>query len=85
MLPELRLRDPRPRVRAEQRGDAHPRDRQRCAARSSRTSRASTCSTSAAETAPAEPNLLLIRVDYRLRANNAIGNLVYPFYLHEAA
>ena len=34
---------------------------------------------------PAEPNLLLVRVDYRLRANNAIGNLVYPFFLLEAA
>jgi len=27
------------------------------------------------------PNLLLIRVNYRIRATNAIGNLVYPFYL----
>jgi len=30
-------------------------------------------------------NLLLIRIDYRIRANNAIGNLVYPFYIREAA
>jgi phage baseplate assembly protein W len=37
-----------------------------------------------AESAPAEPNLLLIRVDYRLRENNAIGNLVYPFFLLES-
>ena len=37
-----------------------------------------------AETAPAEPNLLLIRVDYRVRATNALGNLVFPFYLNEA-
>ena len=37
-----------------------------------------------AESAQAEPNLLLIRVDYRLRANNAIGNLVYPFFLLES-
>ena len=29
------------------------------------------------------PNLLLIRVDYRVRATNAIGNLVYPFYINE--
>ncbi|MFO1322805.1 MAG: GPW/gp25 family protein [Burkholderiales bacterium] len=36
-------------------------------------------------TAPAEPNLLLIRVDYRVRATNALGNLVYPFYLNESA
>ena len=26
-------------------------------------------------------NLLLVRVQYRIRANNAVGNLVYPFYL----
>ncbi|MDB5812214.1 MAG: putative tail lysozyme [Betaproteobacteria bacterium] len=30
-------------------------------------------------------NLLLIRISYRIRANNAIGNLVYPFYVREAA
>ena len=36
-----------------------------------------------AETAPAQPNLLLIRIDYRIRANNALGNLVYPFYITE--
>jgi len=36
--------------------------------------------------APAEePSLLLIRVSYRIRANNAVGNLVYPFYIREAA
>jgi phage baseplate assembly protein W len=29
--------------------------------------------------------LLLIRIHYRIRANNAIGNLVYPFYITEAA
>lgn len=34
--------------------------------------------------APEQPNLLLIRVDYRIRANNAVGNLVYPFYINEA-
>ena len=34
-----------------------------------------------ATSAPGEANLLLVRVDYRLRGNNAIGNLVYPFYL----
>ena len=37
-----------------------------------------------AETAPEEPNLLLIRINYRIRANNALGNLVYPFYISEA-
>lgn len=34
---------------------------------------------------PQEANLLLIRISYRIRANNAIGNLVYPFYINEAA
>ena len=38
-----------------------------------------------AESAPEQPNLLLIRVDYRVRANNARGNLVYPFYIREGA
>jgi uncharacterized protein len=38
-----------------------------------------------AESAPEEPNLLLIRIDYRIRANNARGNLVYPFYIREDA
>jgi predicted component of type VI protein secretion system len=32
---------------------------------------------------PGEPNLLLIRIDYRVRSNNAAGNLVYPFFLQE--
>ena len=30
-----------------------------------------------------EPNKLLIRVDYRVRANNAYYNIVYPFYFTE--
>ncbi len=38
-----------------------------------------------AESAPGRPNLLLIRVDYRVRANNALGNLVYPFYIREGS
>lgn len=38
-----------------------------------------------ADTASDEPQLLLLRVDYRLRANNAMGNLVYPFFLFESA
>src|SRR5690606_37639463 len=29
------------------------------------------------------PNLLVIRVNYRIRSTNAIGNLVYPFYIRE--
>jgi len=36
-----------------------------------------------AESAPESQNLLLIRISYRIRANNAIGNLVYPFYIRE--
>jgi phage baseplate assembly protein W len=38
-----------------------------------------------ADAAPAEPNLLLIRINYRIRSNNAVGNLVYPFYIREGA
>lgn len=38
-----------------------------------------------AESAPEQPNLLLIRIDYRIRSNHAIGNVVYPFYLKESA
>ncbi|MCC7052821.1 MAG: GPW/gp25 family protein [Gemmatimonadaceae bacterium] len=37
------------------------------------------------ESPPGEPTLLLIRVGYRIRANNALANLVYPFYLREGA
>ena len=29
------------------------------------------------------PNQLLIRVNYRIRSTNAIGNMVYPFYITE--
>jgi phage baseplate assembly protein W len=36
-----------------------------------------------AESTADSPNLLLIRVNYRIRATNAIGNLVYPFYITE--
>jgi hypothetical protein len=36
-----------------------------------------------ASAAPGEDNLLLIRFDYRIRANNARANLVYPFYITE--
>lgn len=31
----------------------------------------------------AAENLLLIRVDYRVRTNNAFYNLVYPFFINE--
>ena len=30
-------------------------------------------------------NLLLIRISYRIRANNAIGNMVYPFYVRSSS
>jgi phage baseplate assembly protein W len=36
-----------------------------------------------ADSSPDEANLLLIRVTYQIRDNNAIGNLVFPFYLQE--
>ncbi|MFC4158639.1 GPW/gp25 family protein [Chitinimonas lacunae] len=38
-----------------------------------------------AEEDPAEPSLLLLRINYRIRANNALANLVYPFYLNESS
>jgi Bacteriophage baseplate protein W len=38
-----------------------------------------------AESQPGSDNLLLIRINYRIRANNAVGNLVYPFYIRETA
>lgn len=35
---------------------------------------------------PAEAkNYLLIHIDYRIRANNAFFNLVYPFFINEGA
>jgi Bacteriophage baseplate protein W len=35
---------------------------------------------------PSEPrNVLLIRIDYRVRGSNAFYNLVYPFYINEGA
>jgi uncharacterized protein len=37
------------------------------------------------ETPPEALNYLLIRVDYRVRANNAFFNLVYPFFINEGA
>jgi hypothetical protein len=30
-------------------------------------------------------NFLLIRIDYRIRANNSLYNLVYPFFIAEGA
>lgn len=34
---------------------------------------------------PDAPNALMVNVDYRIRANNAMHNIVYPFYLNEGA
>lgn len=35
------------------------------------------------ETPPEARNYILIRIDYRIRANNAFYNLVYPFFINE--
>jgi uncharacterized protein len=35
------------------------------------------------EIPPGEANLLLLRVDYRIRANNSLANMVYPFFVTE--
>ena len=37
------------------------------------------------ETPPEGRNYLLIRIDYRVRANNTFFNLVYPFFINEGA
>ena len=34
---------------------------------------------------PGQANLMLIRVDYRIRAANTLHNLVYPFYITEGS
>lgn len=34
---------------------------------------------------PGEPNTLLIRIEYRVRATNNVFNVVYPFYLERSA
>jgi phage baseplate assembly protein W len=36
-----------------------------------------------AELSASDQNVLLIRIDYRLRSNNAMTNLVYPFFIRE--
>jgi uncharacterized protein len=38
-----------------------------------------------AEVSEAQRNLLLIRIDYRIRDNNSMKNLVYPFFITEGA
>jgi uncharacterized protein len=35
------------------------------------------------EPSPDEENVILIRLDYRIRANNSMHSLVYPFYIRE--
>jgi phage baseplate assembly protein W len=35
------------------------------------------------ESPPEQKNVLLVRIDYRIRSNNAFYNLVYPFFLQE--
>jgi phage baseplate assembly protein W len=37
------------------------------------------------EIPPGQSNLLLLRVDYRIRANNALANMVYPFFITEGS
>lgn len=38
-----------------------------------------------AETQDEQPNVLIIRISYRVRANNTLENLVYPFYITEGS
>lgn len=38
-----------------------------------------------ARSADGQPNLLLIRIDYRIRDTNSMKNLVYPFFITEGA
>lgn len=37
------------------------------------------------ESEPEARNYMLIRIDYRVRSNNAFYNLVYPFFINEGA
>lgn len=34
---------------------------------------------------PLEPSVMIARIDYRIRSNNAVGNMVYPFYIREGS
>jgi phage baseplate assembly protein W len=36
-----------------------------------------------AQTSIEEPNVLIIRINYRVRSNNTVENIVYPFYITE--
>jgi phage baseplate assembly protein W len=37
------------------------------------------------QVSPGDPSVLLIRIDYRIKENNALGNMVYPFFVTEGA
>ena len=37
-----------------------------------------------AEVSPRDETLALVTIDYRIRASNTRGNLVYPFYLRDS-
>jgi phage baseplate assembly protein W len=32
-----------------------------------------------------EPNVMVVRVDYRVRSSNTVHNLVYPFFIGEGS
>lgn len=34
---------------------------------------------------PGQADLLLLRIEYRIRANNALANMVYPFFITEGS
>ena len=38
-----------------------------------------------AVTDPGQPSLLLLRIEYRIRENNARGNMVYPYFVTEGS
>ncbi len=79
----LRLRHPRPGLRA---GQPRARSRRsRPAVREALVLHEPRIDVLAVDVAaaPGQPNVLLIRIDYRVRANNARGNLVYPFFITE--
>ncbi len=80
----LRLRHPRPRVRGQHAPPPSPSSRGPCAPALTAYEPRIDVLDVAAGAPPEQENLLLIRISYRIRANNAIGNLVYPFYIREA-
>jgi hypothetical protein len=36
-----------------------------------------------ADSSPADPSAVLIRVDYRIHENNSIASVVYPYFITE--